>query len=355
MRDIWTYLQTADLPIVLYGMGNGADKLLAQLHDRGLDAADFFASDGFVRGHSFHGKTVLTFNEILEKYEDFIVLLSFGSSLPELLNRFEELSHRCRFFVPELPIAGDTLFTAEYYDEVRQKLDEVRALLADDRSKEVFDGIIEYRLTGKIDTLIQTCDSREEVFRILRPARYVRYLDLGAYNGDTIRELLSYQPNLTKIYAMEPDRRSYRKLKDSAEKDGFAHILTSDQVGAWERDCTLYVSDEGSRNSHLSMNPGAKSKPVAVRSPDSFLDGAAVDFIKYDVEGVEREALLGSTNTIKTYRPDLAVSLYHRAEDLWRLPLLVKELNPAYKLYLRRPPYIPPWDLCLYAIDTADE
>jgi FkbM family methyltransferase len=354
MGDLWTYLQTAQLPIVLYGMGNGADKLLAELHARGLDADDFFASDGFVRGHSFHGKKVLSFNEILAKYEDFIVLLSFGSSLPELLERFEELSHRCRFFVPELPIAGETLFTAEYYESVKEQLNLVRSFWADERSREVFDGILEYRLTGKIEPLLCTCDPREAVFDILRPGRYRNYVDLGAYNGDTIRELLYYQPHLQKIYALEPDRRSFRKLMESAERDGFASILSAEQSGAWECDGTLYVSDEGSRNSHLSMTLGAKSKPVIVRSPDSFLNGARVDYIKYDVEGVEREALLGSSDTIKRCHPDLAVSLYHRAEDIWRLPLLVKELYPGYQLYLRRPPYIPPWDLCLYAIDTTD-
>ncbi|MBQ7354231.1 MAG: FkbM family methyltransferase [Clostridia bacterium] len=351
--DLWTYLQSAGLPIVLYGMGNGADKLIAQLSARGLEAADFFASDGFVRGHSFHGKTVLTFDEILAKYEDFIVLLSFGSSLPELLERFETLSRRCRFFVPELPIAGDTLFTASYYESVRDKLERVRTLLADDRSREVFDGIVEYRLTGRIDTLLSTCDDREEVFRILRPERYEAYLDLGAYNGDTIRELLTYQPDLHRIWALEPDRRSFRKLMESAERDGFAAILTAEQAGAWECDGMLYVSDEGSRNSHLNGAPEGKSKPVEVRSPDSLLRDERVDYIKYDVEGAEREALLGSVQTIARWKPDLAVSLYHRAEDLWRLPLMVHEIDPSYRLYLRRPPYIPPWDLCLYAISES--
>lgn len=350
MIDLWTYLETAGLPIVLYGMGNGADKLIEQLTARGLEVADFFASDGFVRGHSFHGKRVLTFNEILAKYEDFIVLLSFGSCLPEMLSRFEELSHRCRFFVPELPIAGDTLFTLSYYESVYDKLHSVRNLLADQRSREVFDGIIEYRLTGKIEPLLATTDPRSEVFQILRPSQYQSYLDLGAYNGDTIRELLSYQPSLQSIYALEPDRRSYRKLLESAEKDHFADRLTAEQAGAWSNDGTLFVSDEGSRNSHLSEIAISKSKPVPVRSADSFLSGAKVDYIKYDVEGAEREALLGSAKTITSDRPDLAVSLYHRAEDIWRLPLLLQELEPSYRFYLRRPPYIPPWDLCLYAI-----
>ena len=350
MKDLWSYLKEANLPIVLYGMGNGADKLIAVLDSCGLEVADFFASDGFVRGHSFHGKKVLTFNEILDKYEDFIVLLSFGSSLPELLDRFEELSRRCKFFVPELPIAGETMFTGEYYDSVRHHIEKVRDLLADDRSKEVLDAIVDYRLSGSIESLLRTTDSRDEVFRILRPKLYKNYLDLGAYNGDTIRELLSYQPNLEQIWALEPDRRSFRKLSESAEKDGFAPILTSLQAGAWECDGTLYVSDEGSRNTHLSMTPTAKSKPTPVRSPDSFLNGARVDYIKYDVEGVEREALLGSRQTIADCHPDLAISLYHRAEDIWKLPLMLHEMEPRYRLYLRRPPYIPPWDLCLYAI-----
>ncbi len=348
--DIWSYLASADLPIVLYGMGNGADKLIARLAERGLEVSDFFASDGFVRGHSFHGKTVLTFDEILAKYEDFIVLLSFGSSLPEVLSRFEELSRRCRFFVPELPVVGDQLFTADYYAQVKDRLDDLRTLLADDRSKEVLDGMIDYRLSGKIEPLLSTCDEREEVFRLLRPESYRRYLDLGAYNGDTIRELLTYQPDLEAIYALEPDRRSYRKLIESAERDGFANRLTAEQAGAWDADGRLYVTDEGSRNSHLSEIPTAKSKPVELRSPDSFLAGADVDLIKYDVEGAEYRALCGSVETIERCRPDLIISLYHRPEDLWKLPLWLNERFPGYRLYLRRPPYIPPWDLCLYAI-----
>ena len=83
---------------------------------------------------------------------------------------------------------------------------------------------------------------------------------------------------------------------------------------------------------------------------DSVLEGESVDYIKYDVEGSEREALLGSAKTINKYAPKLLVSLYHRSEDMFVLPELVKEINPNYSLYLRRFPYIPAWDLNLYAI-----
>ena len=69
IKDIplWDYLKNTDKPIVLYGMGNGADMIIEVLESLSLTFSDVFASDGFVRGHSFHGKKVLTYSEIKEK------------------------------------------------------------------------------------------------------------------------------------------------------------------------------------------------------------------------------------------------------------------------------------------------
>ena len=75
-----------------------------------------------------------------------------------------------------------------------------------------------------------------------------------------------------------------------------------------------------------------------------------MDFIKYDVEGAEREALLGSRAVIKRDAPALLVSVYHRSGDIFTLPRLVHDLNPAYRLYLRRMAGLPAWDINLYAV-----
>ena len=66
-EDMWDIIKKEKRPIVVYGMGNGADKLLAHLSLYGVEVADFFASDGFVRGHFFHGKRVKSFSEIKEE------------------------------------------------------------------------------------------------------------------------------------------------------------------------------------------------------------------------------------------------------------------------------------------------
>ena len=82
-------------------------------------------------------------------------------------------------------------------------------------------------------------------------------------------------------------------------------------------------------------------------SLDSVLCGQQVDYIKYDVEGAEREAIEGSRETITSHRPALLVSAYHKSEDIFALPLQIHALRPDYKLYYRRYPYIPAWDLNL--------
>ena len=73
-----------------------------------------------------------------------------------------------------------------------------------------------------------------------------------------------------------------------------------------------------------------------------------VSFIKLDIEGAEYKALLGARRIIKTYKPKLAICVYHRHDDLCRLPMLIHEMVPDYKFYLRHH-HPNEWDTVLYA------
>ena len=119
MTDLWQNLKTAadnGRPILLYGMGNGADKILTVCESYGIPVADFFASDGFVRGHSFHGKVVLSFSQACEKYgaENMVVLLSFASSRPEVLETISRVASVCEMYIPDVPVCGGALFDAAF-------------------------------------------------------------------------------------------------------------------------------------------------------------------------------------------------------------------------------------------------
>ena len=223
MNDLWPYLADAyraGRPIVMYGMGNGADKILAVCENYGIEIADFFASDGFVRGHSFHGKTVLSFSDVCEKYgsENLIVLLSFASSRPEVLSLIESVAAKCELYAPDVPVCGEELFDRAFLEAHRDEIAAARALFADEESRRVYDGIIEYKLTGRIDVLRATESAPDAAYRdILHAERIAVAADLGAYNGDSIRKLRTYAPALTDAIAMESDRRNYRKLTEYAE------------------------------------------------------------------------------------------------------------------------------------------
>ena len=77
-KELWQYLKTAQKPIVLYGMGNGADKIINVLNHYNITFCDVFASDGFVREKYFHSHKIASYSQLKEKYKDMIVLLCFG-------------------------------------------------------------------------------------------------------------------------------------------------------------------------------------------------------------------------------------------------------------------------------------
>ena len=348
--DLWKYLASSDKVKVMYGMGNGADKILGICAERGIEISDFFASDGFVRGHSFHGKVVLSYSEIKEKYgaENVIVLLSFASSLPEVIANINKIAAECELYAPDVPVFPSELFDMDFYNRHKDEIDATCDMLADEESRRIFERVVAYKLTGRIDLLEAAVSDKSAVYRELLDAENIRRCaDLGAYNGDTVRELAEYAGELSEVVAFEPDRRNFKKLSLYAEgEERFS--VSAVNAAAWSCDTVLEFSLEGNRNS--SVGGKGKSVQTEARSLDGVLAGGSVDYIKYDVEGSEREALIGSCETIKRFAPKLLVSLYHRSEDIFALPRLVSEISDRYSFYLRRYRYIPAWDLNLICI-----
>ncbi len=358
-HDLWEYLQETDKTIVLYGMGNGADKILAVLAERGIPVGGVFASDGFARGNLFHGMPVRTWSDIKAEFgvENVIVLLSFGTSRPEVLENILRIRAEAELYAPDVPAFGDTLFTRAFYEAHIEEFTAARALLSDDESRRIFDNVLSYKLTGDIAYLLDAESNEDEIWEtIIRPNPIRTAADLGAYNGDTVRQLLDRgEGNINTVWAMEPDARNYKKLEAYAEAETRAKVIPVN-AGAWNEDTTLFFDKSGNRNASFEQNRSqtladrpVKWSEVKALPLDSILDGARVDYIKYDVEGSEREALDGSVNTLTQHAPTLLVSLYHRSEDIFALPLHIRKIAPDYRgFYLRRLRGIPAWDLNLY-------
>ena len=348
--DLWHYLTKTEKPVVLYGMGNGAEKIYNKLMSLNVKVSDFFASDEFVRGHSFLGYKVQKLSEIRSKYDDCIVLLCFATSLDDVIKRISDISKIYELYAPDVPVAGSTVFDIEFAEKNYSLLNEAYKSLADIKSKEVFQDIINYKLSGDINYLFDADTDKREVFSdILKLSHEENFLDLGAYNGDTVRELLAYtNGKANKILAVEPDRRSYKKLCKYVEESKLNFIQTVNCAVSNENS-EQYFSNQGGRMSVLTEGSGVLAQ---VKSVDAVCGeyGFKPTYIKMDLEGEEYNALKGALSTVKVCKPKLLVSAYHRSEDIFKLIIYIKQICPEYNIFLRKHKYIPAWDVNIYAV-----
>lgn len=361
--DLWEYLRASEKQVVLYGMGNGAEKIKNTLDAKGIPTADIMASDEFVRGHSFLGYRVKTLAEIEQTYDNFVILVCFGTQIPEVMEHIKRISEKHELYAPNVPVAGDGLFDLEYAKSHKSEFEAVYKLLADEQSKRVFENVIRYKLSGDLKYLFEVETPAEEKFNLLEIGTEETYVDLGAYDGDTLVEFLNETSmQFKKLYGMEPDSRSYRKMKRRLYMIGSA-IMELYNCGAWDEDTTVtfsiargrgstaIVPEKADENAPTGRRHGtARLREIRMMKTDTMLRGDAATYIKIDTEGAEMNALRGAEKTITEFRPKLNVALYHRNEDMFALPLLINKMNKKYKLYMRHHPYIPDWDTNLYCI-----
>ncbi|MBQ8175236.1 MAG: FkbM family methyltransferase [Clostridia bacterium] len=346
-EDIWTTLSKEERPLVVYGMGNGADKLFDKLAKIGKTPAAVFASDGFVRGQSFRGYRVQSLAEIEATYPDFVILVSFATRLSKVMEQIFSLAKRHPLYLPDMPVVGKTYFTREFMEAHACELAAVYERLADNLSRRIFSAVLSYKLTADVFYLKEAYSTANEENFCFADRTVRTAIDGGAYSGDTAREMLESFPEIVRIIAVEPDPKTFIRLQKFAADHKNVHPI---QAALWNEVGDAEFSSGGNRNSSLV---GASYEHREIITPLVSVDmlaGEKIDYIKYDVEGAEREALLGSRETILRDRPALGISLYHRSEDLFALPLLLDSIRSDYTFYLRRRNCLPAWEIMLYAV-----
>ncbi len=344
LPDAWERLAASKKPVCIYGTGDACERILEQFERRGIVCAGIFASDDFLRGgREFCGFEVTSLARLEERFGDITVCCAFGSQLPGVMEQIERVAGRHELVFPDLPVAGEELFAREGLLSRAEELEKVCAQLADGLSAETLFSVLEFKLTGDISVLRRVFTGYDESFaELMSPRAGDCFADLGAYNGDTAEGFIAACPDYGYIWAFEPDVKSFRKcVKRHLHRDNMTFV----NACAWSRDEQLCFSQSAGRQSQIT----GQGRPAAARSLDSVLGGRRCDIIKFDVEGAEREALLGARETIGRCLPRMTVSAYHRPYDLIELPLMISELG-GYHIYMRQPPYYPAWDTCVYAI-----
>jgi methyltransferase, FkbM family len=268
--------------IVIYGAeeeGIRTKRLLDSCHR----AAQFFCDDGDSIGKRIEGLRVISTDELLKKYKEYIVVLSKQSCMADAYS----LLLRSGF--PRKQI----LFPMHWH--------------------------------------LVACNGRQ-YFDVLSPVQNEIFVDAGAYNGDTIRDFLSWSgKEYKRIYAFEPNTDMIPVIKEFLTDEQIENVIFTPQA-TWSEQAELNFYNDASAS---RVGKDGRTK-VQATDIDSIVGDDKVTFIKMDVEGGELQSLIGARNTIRENKPRLAISVYHHPEDVVEIAEYILELNPEYKLLLRQ-------------------
>ena len=202
----------------------------------------------------------------------------------------------------------------------------VHEMFADEESKKVFRASI----TGDLTRTLQEYRFAPEPQYFLNgffPTAGEIAIDGGAYDGATAADFVKQG---AQVYAFEMDANNYKNCLPVAEKFGFTleNLGLSDQEGD-----ANYLS--GGTGSSKIENGNLVGHFIDLDSYVRKKNIPRVDYIKLDVEGAELDTLRGAAKTITRWKPKMAVSAYHKPEDLWTLATYIKSLRPDYEFQFR--------------------
>ncbi len=245
---------------------------------------------------------------------------------------FQNISYLAFYKYSSLDLAHPPFMTdfKEDYKNNKYKYKYIFNLLADKKSKEIFEKVINFKISFDY-TFMEgfTNDHKGQYFdkELIPEIKNISFVDGGGYVGDTAQEVIKNYPDFKKIYLIEPIPENIRIAKRELGHYENIEFLT---CGVSNKKETLYFNEEKS----FSSIYGKGTQSVKVDTIDNIIK-EKVNFIKLDIEGGEQDAIEGAKESIKKYKPILAICVYHKAEDWYKIPEKILKIESGYSVYLR--------------------
>jgi len=178
-----------------------------------------------------------------------------------------------------------------------------------------------------------------------KPQKKEFFIDAGGYNGYTTQCFFNWLGNFEgRSIIFEPNNIQYEVCKNNMQNYNNVKVLNK---GLWHKKETLKFCNAGAGS---NINSNGEEIIEAVSLDEELKDEKEpITFIKMDIEGAELNALKGAERTIREYKPKLAISIYHKSEDVQEIPSLLLDYVPDYKFYIRHYSFSA-WETVLYAI-----
>lgn len=317
--------------LVLFGAGDCGHVVFQMLHNANIEVLCFCDNKTDGRTDTETGLKIAALDDLLDKAKDLMILICvvnkeacqsiYGQLLGKGIAR-----NQIRVMTEYYDRLSDT-----YFETNLENYKKAYGLLEDDRSRQIYLARMKkVFLMTSISEIVSP--SQDEYFdeKVILSDHEV-FVDCGGFDGSTsVRFIERCRGCYSNIIIFEPERCKKSMIEENMGKNHYELYL----AGVWSQSARLNFDALTTNASHISeTDSGYQIDVVAL---DETIYEKNPTFIKMDIEGAEQEALKGCRRIIKEYKPKLAVCIYHKPEDLYEIPSLIKRLNPEYKLYVRQ-------------------
>lgn len=337
-----------DDQLVLYGAGNLGRYTLKKLREIGVQPAAFADDTPSKQGTVIDDLPVMTpreaAKEFVERTRFIVTIMNVMLRFVDARKRLQQFTHRSVLSFLDLTWQYSHTFLPYYQFELPQRLlsksAEIRRgfeVWSDEESRRQYVAHLQFRLHLDYESLPDNSGQGyfpRDIFRTL--PENITFVDCGAYDGDTLRRFIEHQgAKFRRIYAFEPDENNCARLRNYVAGLGQSVANKIEIYNAAVGDTKKRIGFNTTGDMSASFDEAAVTQ-VEVIPLDEVIDrnGTAV-FLKFDVEGGEWEALQGARRLLSETKPLIAISVYHRPDDLWQLPLYLESLRFGYQLFLR--------------------
>src|SRR5208283_2914568 len=353
-------LATCGHRLVLFGAGNLGRRILQCLRSIGVDPLAFADNNQSKWGSSVDGVAVLSPKDAAAQYGTsalfVIAIWSVGHYYRDSRSQLQRLG--CTHIESTASLRwrlADRLLP-DYCQDLPHKLYEQAAevrkaasLWGDDSSRREYLNHVRWRALGDQNALGPPVDERQyfpdSLYQI---DDHEVFVDCGAYIGDTAEQVIRRNPAFSRIVAIEADPQNFDRLTKwiSTLEAHVASRISAMNIAVGAKRGQLRFQASGTDAARLATDGNVVVECIPI---DDLAQAAGATFIKMDIEGAELEELAGARRSIQTHRPILSICVYHKQDDLWRIPRFIHALVEDYRFFLR-PHEVDGKELVCYAV-----
>lgn len=342
--------------VFLYGAGNIGKKMAKILKESNVNLLGFIDRNEQLPKEILNLNVYIPEDDIINEYkeESYIILagLFHLKQCEEIKSYLNKLGFKKIYALHEVNL---TKFGCEEFygslskkeengfdiKNVKDKVIKAYKLLEKEEDKNLYIEYVKAHITMDFTNFLEPLpmDLQYLAHDIEHIKNYDTFIDCGAYDGDTIRNLICKGIKLKNIVAFEPQKELFDSLQKTIKYIENIETAITVPCGVYSEAQTYKFKKKQDALSSSSIDDNGDDMIQCV-SIDELIKGIKPTFIKMDIEGAEVNALKGAKETIRKYRPQLAICVYHSLSDIWEIPLLIHSIDPTYKFYLRNYNYM---------------